>query len=339
MGLWRLFSFGLTSFGLGLLATLAARTCARRLGLMAEPRPDRWHARPTALGGGVAIFVAFTPLLLCSGDPYRFTLAVGAAAMFGLGLLDDVFHLKPWTKLLGQLAVAGFTVAFGMALPWTQWSAANQAITIVWIVGISNALNLLDNMDGLAALIAVTSAVFQMIAFVAEDRFAEGAACAGLVGALLAFLVFNWNPASVFMGDCGSLFLGYALSLLAIPRDHDRVPGTAADVAMPILILLVPIYDTTFVTFARIARRRPLSRGGRDHASHRLVALGFSDRTAVSILAGVGVLGGILGVSAGGGSKAAVWLGVPCLVTALTALSMYLWRIEKPAVPERGACS
>jgi UDP-GlcNAc:undecaprenyl-phosphate GlcNAc-1-phosphate transferase len=326
---WLATILGLT-FGVGLFTTLGTRTFARRVGFVAKPRAERWHKKPTALAGGVGIFVAFMSTALIVGGPVRLRLLVGATAMFALGFIDDVFQLKPYAKLVGQLVVAAFTVLGGAVLPWTSIVIIDQAISLLWIIGITNAINLLDNMDGLAGGAACIAAVFQAAFFLLQKQQAEAAVAAALAGALLGFLVFNWNPASIFMGDSGALFLGYTLATLATQNTYGRSRALLVTIAAPVLVMLVPIFDTSFVTVVRIMRGRPVSQGGRDHTSHRLVTLGLSERTAVGLLLGVGGVGGLTAVLARLNVMAGVWIGAPLIALTLAFLGIHLARTDRP---------
>ena len=312
---------------LGVSATYATRGLARKVGFVAKPRAERWHRRPTALAGGIGIFVAFAPAMAY----FRaWPLLIGAGAMFLLGLVDDIFQLKPYAKLASQLVIAGMTVALGPTLPWTPFPIVNQAISLFWIIGITNAVNLLDNMDGLSAGVATVVALFQCIFALQQGQLALAGTSAALAGALLGFLAFNWNPASIFMGDCGSLFLGYSLSVLALQQTYGRSRSILIIIAAPVMVMLVPIFDTTFVTLTRILRGRPVSQGGRDHTSHRLVTLGLSERVAVTTLMTVSALGGGIALSARVGFRVGIWIGAPLLVIALAFVAIHLARTDSP---------
>jgi UDP-GlcNAc:undecaprenyl-phosphate GlcNAc-1-phosphate transferase len=311
----------------GLTATYVTRAVARHVGFVAKPRAERWHKRPTALAGGVGIFFAFAPAMAYF---HQWLLLLGASTMFLLGLVDDVFQLKPYAKLASQLVIAGLTVALGPTLPWTPFPIANQAISLFWIIGITNAVNLLDNMDGLSAGVATVMALFQCIFSLLQGQVELAGTGAALAGALLGFLVFNWNPASIFMGDCGSLFLGYSLSVMAFQQSYGRSRSILVVIAAPIMVMLVPIFDTTFVTLTRILRGRPVSQGGRDHTSHRLVTLGLSERVAVSTLMAVGALGGGIALSGRIGFRSGIWIGAPLLVIALAFVAIHLARTDSP---------
>ena len=254
-GVWIL-TILVVAAALGLTATYAMRAFARRIGFVTIPRTERWHQHPVALAGGVGIFVAFAPALAYF---HEWPILAGAAAMFCLGLIDDIFPLKPYVKLAGQALIAGVTVAFGPTLPWTPFPMLDQALSLFWIIGITNATNLLDNMDGLSGGVAVVVALFQCAFFLLLEQTALAGISAALAGALLGFLVFNWKPASIFMGDSGALFLGYTLSVLALHQNYGRSRSVLVVIAAPVLVMLVPIFDTTFVTLMRLIRGRPVS--------------------------------------------------------------------------------
>ena len=316
---WSLLWIGV-AFGLSLLFTPLVRGFARRVGMVAKPRADRWHQKPTALLGGVAFFAAalITGLVAGTITQQRAVLFLASGVLFVVGLLDDIFRIRPYQKLIGQIAGALLWIVLGGTFRWTPWWFADVAITLFWIVGITNAINLLDNMDGLSAGISSTAAIFLAICFWQNENGEWASLLAILAASLLGFLVYNHNPASIFMGDCGALFLGQFLAGASVAN---RVGADAtsffAVVAVPVLILFIPIFDTTLVTVLRIRAGRPISQGGRDHTSHRLVALGFSERRAVWRLYGLGGLAGSLALVAG-----AAPLAVSLPLTALFVIGM-----------------
>jgi UDP-GlcNAc:undecaprenyl-phosphate GlcNAc-1-phosphate transferase len=228
-------------------------------------------------------------------------LALCSSAIFILGLVDDIFEIKPHQKLLGQIIIASFLVIFGFQIQWFTSKTANLIVSIFWIVGITNAFNLLDNMDGLAAGIAFFSGIFLFLASYGNTSLPALICLSAYLGAVLGFLVYNFYPASIFMGDSGSLFLGFVLAGLATKASglmSDFHSGQLALlVIVPVLILFIPIMDTTFVSIMRRLFGRPISRGGRDHSSHRIVAIGFSESTAVLILYGFTILAGLLAIA------------------------------------------
>jgi UDP-GlcNAc:undecaprenyl-phosphate GlcNAc-1-phosphate transferase len=277
--------------------TYIVRGAARRYGFVATPKADRWHKKPTAMMGGVAIFLTtvLTYLLFVPHSLESIVILGASSFLFLVGLLDDILNIKPYQKLVGQLIGTAILIGFKLTLPWTGYEILDIWITVFWVIGITNAINLLDNMDGLAAGISVVAAISLAVGFNAGGQTDSVLFVTAFIGALLGFLVFNFNPASIFMGDCGSMFVGF---LLASSVLMNQVGGQSRSVltilAVPALILFVPIFDTTFVTILRKLWGRKASQGGRDHTSHRLVALGLSERTAVLMLCGFAILAGAL---------------------------------------------
>ena len=182
-------------------------------------------------------------------------------------------------------------------MPITGNEIVDIAITVFWLVGITNAINLLDNMDGLAVGISAIAAISLAVSFAINGQQVEALIIAVFIGVLLGFLIFNFNPASIFMGDCGSMFVGFFLAgSVLLNGVGGRSRGILAILAVPALILFVPIFDTTFVTIIRKAWGRKASQGGRDHTSHRLVALGLSERNAVLMLYFFAAVAGIIAI-------------------------------------------
>lgn len=320
------------ALGVSLVLTPVCRSLAYRFGYVAKPKDDRWHRRPTALFGGLAIgatvlacSAAIRPItaiwqLLCCG---------GAIAAFGF--VDDVLSLKPSTKLIAQIVVASALLFFGYRLNWTTSLGGDAMLTLFWIVGITNAFNLLDNMDGLCAGIATIAGVFVLGALVADGGPTPLALyVVTLIGATGGFLAYNANPASIFMGDTGSLFLGVnfaALTLAARPEGSGR-SGLLSVVAVPVLLLMIPIFDTTLVTALRLLSGRRPSEGGRDHTSHRLVAIGLSERMAVTVLWALAAGGGGIAVALQGHDPSWGVIGALTFLLALVIFAVYLSRIR-----------
>ncbi len=285
------------AFALALVLTPVVRMLARRFGVVAKPKTDRWHKQPTAMMGGVAIWlaVAITYLALIPHTPIGWRIVAASTFLFLVGLVDDLIHTKPYQKLIGQILGSAFIIYYGLALPWTSSHPVNTVLTIFWLIGITNALNLLDNMDGLAAGIAIIASCFLALSFMHSGQSVEALMVLTFAGALLGFLVYNSTPASIFMGDSGSLFIGFFLASTALVNvSGGRSRSFLPVLAVPILVLFIPIFDTTFVTILRKISGRAASQGGRDHTSHRLVALGMSERHAVWMLYGFATLSGIL---------------------------------------------
>lgn len=284
---------------LAILLTPLVRAFARRVGMVAVPKADRWHKKPTAMLGGVAIWltVIICFFIFIPRTVYGSVILLASTFLFVVGLVDDVLHIKPYQKLIGQVLGSAFVVYYGLSLPWTASILLNMALAIFWLIGITNAINLLDNMDGLASGIAIIAAGFLALSFVNSGQFAEALIMLLFAASLLGFLMYNSNPASIFMGDCGSMFVGFFLASSALINvSGGRSRNLLPVLAVPILVLFIPIFDTTFVTVLRKLSGRAASQGGRDHTSHRLVALGMSERHAVWMLYGFAALSGVLAI-------------------------------------------
>jgi UDP-GlcNAc:undecaprenyl-phosphate GlcNAc-1-phosphate transferase len=287
------------SLVLALVLTPVVRRLARRWGFVAKPKIDRWHKQPTAMMGGVAIWLAVVVayLALVPHTKQGWVVVGAASFLFLVGLIDDWLHIKPYQKLIGQVIGAAIVVNYGLILPWTRSLPVNMLITIFWLIGITNAINLLDNMDGLATGIAAIASCFLTFNFLTGNQMTEAVMMSVFAAALLGFLIYNSNPASIFMGDSGSMFIGLFLAGAALVNvSGGRSRSFVPVLAVPILVLFIPIFDTTFVTILRKLSGRAASQGGRDHTSHRLVALGMSERRAVWMLYGLAGLSGFLAI-------------------------------------------
>ena len=278
------------SFALALLLTPLVRMLARRWGFVAKPKTDRWHKNSTAMMGGVAIWlaVAGTYLFLVPHSPQRWVVVGAACFLFLVGLVDDWLHIKPYQKLIGQVIGAAIVVNYGLALPWTRSLPVNMVITIFWLIGITNAINLLDNMDGLATGVAAIASCFLTVNFISVNQPTEAVLMAVFTAALLGFLVYNSHPASIFMGDSGSMFIGFFLASAALVN----VSGGRSRSLASVLVSLEGLKLVEEIL--RKVSGRAASQGGRDHTSHRLVALGMSERRAVLMLYGLAALSGFL---------------------------------------------
>ena len=278
--------------------TPVVRRIALRLGIIDRPEARKIHLNPVPLLGGVAIYGAFIAAVLLFGNRFRLnelvSILVGASLVSFLGVWDDRRSLSPLLKLVGQALAASILILSGVRIGTFSWEPLNIAVTLGWVVVITNAMNLLDNMDGLSGGIGATAAIFFLLLAAMNNQYLVGALSAALVGACLGFLVYNLNPASIFMGDAGSLFLGFILAAVGIKL---RFPEGVQIVTwmVPVLILGLPLFDTALVIVSRLRRGlNPLTTPGKDHVSHRLVALGYTRREAVLICylicAGLGVV-------------------------------------------------
>src|SRR6185369_15292988 len=234
------FSAAIVSFLMAIALTAAVRWFARKYNFVAKPKVDRWHRRPTAMLGGAAIYLTVVSiyLIFVPKAPESIIILGAASFLFCIGLVDDLINIKPYQKLIGQLFGATFVVGMGLKLPITGYELIDIWLTIGWIIGITNAINLLDNMDGLAAGISAIAAVSLGLSFLNNGQTAETILVAVFVGTLVGFLVFNFNPASIFMGDCGSMFVGFLLSTsVLLNQTGGRSRGILTILAVPVLIL------------------------------------------------------------------------------------------------------
>jgi len=269
------------AFGGSLLLTPLVRNIALKYNYVATPRVDRWHKKTTGLFGGVSIFFCMMAAWLISSAVFfqfqsyiqpLLPVAIGGTAMFFLGLLDDISEVNPQYKLIGQVIVASILVIFGFQFNWFESKTANLLISIFWIVGITNAFNLLDNMDGLSAGVACISGIFLLLWLIVMPKAHTLSPPVQLIlvtyiGSLLGFLFYNFNPASIFMGDAGSLFIGFMLASLTVienPSNEQAVPlfNQLSVITIPCLIMFIPILDTAFVSFMRKLFSRSIFQGG-----------------------------------------------------------------------------
>ena len=334
------------SFLVCVALTPIVRWAAVRAGQVAIPRKDRWHTEPTALLGGIAIYCAAGLPLLWSADfgsiieyaqvnssrvapPSCIAVAwLGITLLFILGLFDDLYHFRPQNKLIAQIIVACMVAFLGYRLRWLSSLTGDTIVTIVWIVGITNAVNLLDNMDGLCAGITLIAAAFFAYLHSNEESFQSLTVSLFFIGASAAFLIYNFRPASIFMGDCGSLPTGFALSMLSLHPVTEPVRFTVSLYALPVLVLMVPIFDTTMVTTIRLLSGRKPSTGGQDHTSHRLVLMGFSERGAVFSLYVIAILSGLAAVFVQQYDSLAAPTVIIPLVLSVILMGIYLAQIR-----------
>ena len=282
---WRIGAAGLTALALALVLTPLLRPWAVRHGWVVRPTQDRWKRRIVARLGGVAIFIAFLVPALCwlPKTPVGWSILGAATVMAAVGFVDDLLHIKPATKLLAQLGAGCLLVLGGLRID-TPWPLVSVPLTILWIAFMANAVNLLDNMDGLAAGTTAIAGGFCLLHALWASQAGTAILSASLMGASLGFLLYNFPPARIFMGDVGSQFLGTALAATALSGTWQHSTQLASVLAAPLLILSVPIFDTLFVSLQRLAHGQHPFHGGTDHVSHRLAILGLTERQTVAVI-------------------------------------------------------
>ncbi len=292
------------AFLIAFTCTPAVRVLAYKVGAIDIPTDNRrMHKKPVPRLGGLAIYLGFvlTTFIFSDVSPALVTVWIGGSAIVLLGMLDDIFRLKALVKLVVQLGVAyiavwqGLTVeritVAGMTIEFGSWAIP---ITMLWIVGLTNAINLIDGLDGLSCGVSAISAISLLIVSVVLGQDPATTVLIGiLAGSCLGFLPFNTNPAKIFMGDTGALFLGYTLSVVSITgvlKMH-----TIVSFIIPLLIFAFPILDTAFAFTRRILHGKSPFSPDRGHLHHRLIDMGLNQKQVVAILYS---LCAILGLSA-----------------------------------------
>ena len=320
----------------GLLRSPAARR------VVSPPRVDRWHTQATPHLGGIGIFAGLAGGTLVAvglgAVPGRheelFGILAGCAVLFVAGLVDDVIHLPPVAKLGAQIGAAAIVLSTGLSVQIVSNDVRAVSLGVLWLVGLTNAFNLLDNMDGLAAtLAAIASAFFAIDAVTNHPSRMVLVLSLSLCFACAGFLPFNvrpGKPAAAFMGDSGSQVLGFALGSFGLASSYKVAGTTVATLILPLLILAVPILDTTLVTVVRLLEGRPIYQGGRDHTSHRLVYHGLSERRAVILLAVISLLLGAtsLAYNVIGDAKVTA-IGVLLTFAMLVQFGSFLGEVER----------
>jgi UDP-GlcNAc:undecaprenyl-phosphate GlcNAc-1-phosphate transferase len=325
----------LSAFAISVVLTPLVRWLGHKGGFIARPHRDRWHREPVPVLGGYAMCLAFMISVLSTAEwrPLAPVL-IGSSLMFALGALDDVLHFRATTKLVVQTITAGVVVFLLPSVSLTGIAPLDSLLALVWIVGMTNAFNLLDNIDGLSAGIAAIAGLFFLAALAPAGRTPLHPAVAAFIGCSAGFLIYNARPASIFMGDSGSLFLGSFMgiaALLAAPELRARVVPTAA---VPLFILLIPIFDTAFVSITRqLAGKNPM-KGGRDHLSHRLVAFGIDERRAVLWLYVLAALGGLIALSLQHADVGYATMLVAAYLILLAAVGIVLGHVDSHASEE-----
>ena len=305
--LWALYLAVFSSaLAIVLLATPWAMSAARRLGVLDVPNARKVHLQPTPLLGGVAIYAAiWIALLLISrlelARQYIFLpdttgqlalIFLSTVVLILVGIFDDrtTGGIPPWSKLLGQLLAAAIVLAAGVRFQVFDLLPLDLVLTLVWLVGISNAVNFLDNIDGLSAGATAIAAAFFFVLASAKGQYLVAIMALAVAGGCLGFLRYNFNPAVIFMGDAGTLFLGFLLAIIGAKLQLGSTGWWGLVAA--VLILILPIFDTMFVTLNRLRTGRRVTQGGKDHTSHLLVRRGLPHRQAVLVLYMVALAGG-----------------------------------------------
>lgn len=314
---------GLAAF----IATLVVTPLAKRVALLHDvtslPRFDRLHSEPTPYLGGVPIVLVAAAMSPFIGEWQTEAAAIVAGALLlgVVGLLDDLRNLQPGPRLIAEVFAALVAVAAGAHVQ-IFGGAVDVLLTVIWFVGVTNAFNLVDNMDGAAAGIATATAGALAISAGLSGQVLVGGLAAVVAGSCLAFLLYNWHPARIFMGDAGALPLGYLLAAIALKL---RFPvAHVASVTAIVLFTAPALFDTALVVISRAQRHKPIYQGGTDHSSHRLLRLGWSTRLVATVVTLSSVACGALGVAVGRGSLPAMPVAIPIGLLSIAGLAVLL---------------
>ncbi|KXH84114.1 glycosyltransferase family 4 protein [Sporosarcina sp. HYO08] len=302
---------------------------AFRIGAVDHPNYRKVHAAVMPRIGGLAIFGAFLIgyLLLRPEDEHATGILVGALIIILVGFLDDMFEITAKAKLAGQLVAAIVVVTWGglqiefINLPFLgqfDFGYLSIPITILWIIGITNAINLIDGLDGLAAGVSTIALVtITAMALIMGNVFVVATA-AILAASSFGFLFYNFHPAKIFMGDTGSLFLGFMISVLAMLGFKNVA---VVSLIIPVIMLGVPISDTFFAIVRRIRMKQPISAPDKSHLHHCLLRTGFSHRQTVLIIYGIAILFGVAAILF---SQATIWGAIMLILVMLIAIELFV---------------
>lgn len=327
----------------------AAAIVRRRLGVRGVAEGAvRWRTDPVPRLGGLAMLFAFivgAGILIATGEiegGRAIGFVVAAAVVGAFGIVDDLRGLRPLHKLVGQILATSILLGTGTAVEIIGVEPLATVLTFLWVIGITNAVNLLDNMDGLAAGVGLVAAALLGVHALISGIDDVAALAMLLAAVLVGFLPFNLRmtrPAVLFMGDGGSQLLGFSLAWLALAASWNHASSVVAAIAVPLLVLAIPILDTALVSLVRMVEGRPISQGGRDHTSHRLVVYGLSEQRAVLLLISASaVLGASSLLYIEYESFAAVVIGGGLALAVLVRFAMFLVQarahpVEAPASP------
>ncbi len=344
--------FAGTAF-LSLVLTPLALRLAVRVQILDQPGEDKSHGSPVPYLGGLAIVLAFSAVVVLaatlrppnSGLREIQLVMLVAVGLSIVGLFDDLKSLRPLVRLAVEVGAGVAVWQLGVGVHMFSADLPNAIVTVLWVVGITNAFNLLDNMDGLSAGVAAIAAGWFFVIAGVNGQFLVAALAVALAGCAVGFLRHNFHPARIYMGDSGSLFLGFVLAYLGVKLRFDG--PTEVTFLVPILVLGVAIFDTTLVTVCRLLVGRSPFKGGLDHPSHRLVFIGIPVRAAVSLLYGAAVGLGVLGLVVSRIDQASAYMLAGLVVGAALFLAVLLARVpvyrvegvaaetSRPEVPER----
>jgi UDP-GlcNAc:undecaprenyl-phosphate GlcNAc-1-phosphate transferase len=319
-------------FATALGMTPLSRAIALRLGVVDKPNQRKIHLENKPMMGGLAIYVGFALAMLLFSPPQYLVelgaLLAGVTFLALVGLVDDRYTLGIKSKMLAEIIATLVLMAAGVHIKLFNIPLIDYGLTLLWVVALTNAVNFLDNMDGLAAgLSAIAAGYFTLIAYTQGLTLVSSLAAA-LAGSAVGFLIYNFSPASSFMGDMGALVLGFMLAVLGIKLEFGAQPPDVTWM-VPLLVLALPLFDISLVVFTRIMEGRSPGQAGKDHTSHRLMSLGLSDRWTLFVLYSgclfFGALGFLVSVAP---PDRALWIGLSGLAL-LGALFIFMMIVRR----------
>ena len=328
------------AFAVSLLMTPSARKISIRLNAIDYPKARGLHKEPIPRMGGIAIVLGFmvTMGVLLIFMPELRTLQfagfiIGGLAIFGLGAMDDIYQLRPRTKLIGQIVVACIIVATGTRVTFfdammpTFLARIDIPMTIIWIVGVTNAVNFIDGVDGLAAGVASIASMSLTALCVVSGSGTAVVFAIALAGACLGFLPRNFSPADVIMGDTGSMFLGYVLAVTSVIGVYKS--AALLTIVIAVLALALPVFDTAFAILRRLIARKPIMTADRGHLHHKLIDAGYSHKQTVVILYLISAVMGVIAVLIAVRDLRATVVTVVSLVVLALMVYAYRKRVDK----------
>ncbi|MDQ1144332.1 UDP-GlcNAc:undecaprenyl-phosphate GlcNAc-1-phosphate transferase [Bacillus sp. SORGH_AS 510] len=322
----------ITCFFAAIFLTPLVKKLAFKIGATDKPNNRKVHQKIMPRLGGLAIFISFIIgiLILSPESIYHWPIILGSIVIISTGMVDDIKEISPKVKLLGQIAAASIVVIFGnisveyINLPFggqINFGILSIPITIIWIIGITNAINLIDGLDGLAAGVSTIALLtIAGMALVMGNMYVMVTALI-LAASTGGFLVYNFHPAKIFMGDTGSLFLGYMISVLSLLGFKNVA---FISIIIPVIILGVPISDTLFAIIRRLINKQPLSAPDKSHLHHCLMKAGFSHKQTVLLIYAMST---IFGLAAFMFSQATVWGSMTILVVLLITIEIIVEKI------------
>ncbi|MFW6386344.1 MAG: glycosyltransferase family 4 protein [Bacillota bacterium] len=312
--------------------TPQVKRLALRSGAIDRPNPRRINSHPVPSSGGAAIYLAFmfTLLLFADFNARVGALMLGGTFIFAVGLIDDIYELSPRMKLLGQILAAGVLLLGGIKIEFITNPLGGMLylgywglpLTVFWVVGITNTVNLIDGLDGLAAGVATIAVLTLFFVSLQEGQAVAALPAVILAGSALGFLRYNFHPAEIFMGDSGSLFIGYLLAAISVVGALKS--AAAVTVVVPVIALGIPIFDTVYAIIRRLYNNRPVGEADHGHLHHRLLALGWNQTEVVLIVYGVSI---VLGISALIINSTALQSGVAVLLLVVAGLVAWAWKV------------